>query len=91
MIGQKLSHYLVLSRLGAGGMAEVFLAQDLALGRKVALKVLPPTFDQELRDRPRCPQDHRITGADRHDAAAGERGRDPATNDVEIRPFGHRC
>jgi serine/threonine protein kinase len=39
--GTIISHYRVLSRIGAGGMGEVYLAQDMTLERTVALKVLP--------------------------------------------------
>jgi len=39
--GTKLARYEVRSQLGAGGMGEVYLAQDMKLGRKVALKILP--------------------------------------------------
>jgi len=44
LVGKRLGHYEVRSFLGAGGMSEVYLAQDTKLDRAVALKILPPAF-----------------------------------------------
>src|SRR5919201_3136427 len=45
--GARFDHYEILAPLGAGGMGEVYLAQDTRLDRKVALKLLPARFTQD--------------------------------------------
>src|ERR1051325_2573356 len=50
--GQSLGHYRLLSFIGAGGMGEVYAAQDTRLGRRIAIKLLPGQFTKD-RDRVR--------------------------------------
>jgi serine/threonine protein kinase len=46
LVSQQIDHYQILSLIGRGGMAEVYLARDTKLERQVALKVLPTRFTQ---------------------------------------------
>lgn len=66
LLGQKIGIYEVRSVLGAGGMGEVFLADDIKLGRKVALKLLPRIFTNDIGRVRRFEQEARSASALNH-------------------------
>lgn len=65
-LGNQISHYKIISALGAGGMGEVYLAEDTRLRRKVALKLLPEKFTQDLERIVRFEQEARAVSALNH-------------------------
>lgn len=66
IIGKTLNHYHILSVLGAGGMGEVYLAEDTRLGRKTAVKLLPPQFASDAERKKRFEQEARAVSALNH-------------------------
>src|SRR6266542_5127984 len=66
IVGSDLGHYRVTGRLGAGGMGEVYLAEDTRLGRKVALKVLLAHFTMDEERVRRFQQEARAASALNH-------------------------
>ena len=64
--GTKLGRYEIRSKVGEGGMGEVYLARDLEIGRDVAIKVLPSTFSQDKDRLRRFQQEACAAGALNH-------------------------
>jgi eukaryotic-like serine/threonine-protein kinase len=66
VLDRQIGPYRILSQIGAGGMGEVYLAQDARLGRKVALKLLPDYFTRDEQRVRRFQQEARAASALNH-------------------------
>ena len=65
-IGEQIGHYTIMAQLGVGGMGEVYLAQDMRLGRKIALKLLLSQFTNDKDRLRRFQQEARAASALNH-------------------------
>jgi serine/threonine protein kinase len=66
LVNQTISHYRIVSKIGEGGMGEVYRARDAKLGRDVAIKVLPASLSENTDRLNRFEQEAQAAGALNH-------------------------
>ena len=66
MIGTTLSHFKITGKLGEGGMGEVYRAEDMKLGREVAIKVLPADFVEDAERLARFEREAKVLASLNH-------------------------
>ena len=78
MIGKKIAHYQITSKLGEGSMGEVYRATDTRLNREVALKVLPESFINDPNRMARFEREAQVLASLSHPNVAGIYGLEEA-------------
>src|SRR6478672_3981469 len=84
MIGSRIGPYEVVSRLGQGGMGEVYRATDTVLKRQVALKVLPPEVANDPERVARFQREAEVLAALNHPNIAHLYGIEPSSGRLAL-------
>src|SRR5215471_6425027 len=84
MVGRTLNHYIVESKLGSGGMGEVYRATDTNLRREVAIKILSPALAQDSEYLQRFRREARLLASLNHPNIATVYGLEEAQGDIFI-------
>ncbi len=82
--GTKFGTYEILSALGAGGMGEVYRARDTRLGRDVAIKVLPESFQQDQERLSRFEREAQLLAAVNHSNIAAIHGLEESNGTLHL-------
>ena len=76
LVNQNISHYKIVSKIGEGGMGEVYRARDTKLAREVAIKILPDAFVSDPDRVARFEREAQMLAALNHPNIAGIYGLD---------------